>query len=99
MSTAAYASEPNLRRAGSTALPLVVAILIVLFLSVPDQMREIYRLHAGAWNSVSWSLLQPVYALIALMALSFFLWRIARETRQYVGGIVSARERSLVPDG
>jgi hypothetical protein len=56
-----------------------VGIFIAILLCVPDQIREIYRLHADAWSFSSGQLQQPAYALIALLALSFFLWRIARE--------------------
>ena len=79
MSLATDTQDPHYRRAGSTAFPLVVAILIAALLCVPDQVREIYRLHAELWNFPGRQLLHPLYTLIALLALSIFLWRIGRE--------------------
>jgi hypothetical protein len=79
MSLATYEHGLHPRRARSTALPLLVAMLVALFLCVPDQIREIYRLQVSALKPENQSLLQPAYALFALLVLSFFLWRIARE--------------------
>ena len=56
-----------------------MAIFIAVLLVAPDQVREIYRLHAELWSSPGRQLLHPLYTLIALLALSIFLWRIARE--------------------
>ena len=79
MSLATDTEDTRHRRAGSTAFPLVVAIFIAALLCLPDQVREIYRLHAELWSSPGRQLLHPLYTLIALLALSIFLWRIARE--------------------
>jgi hypothetical protein len=60
-------------------LPILATVLIVLMLLLPDQVREIYRVHAEAWAAGGWRSPRLLFAAAALLVLCLFLWRLARE--------------------
>jgi hypothetical protein len=61
------------------ALPVLGMAFVALILYLPDQMREIYRVHAEAWAAEGWRNQQLQFATGSLVVLSLFTWRLARE--------------------
>lgn len=79
MPASAQSRQPAEPGGGAMTLPILAMALIALMLWLPDQVREIYRIHAEAWAAEGWHNRQLQLAVVALLVLSLFTWRMARE--------------------
>ena len=80
MSATAVPVEPDDDQgAGAIGLPVFMMTLLFGLLVLPDQIKELYRVHAEAWAEQRWYNPQLVLAAASLAVLTFFIWRLARE--------------------
>ena len=79
MQASAESAEPDDQGAGAIGLPIVMMSVLFVLLVVPDQVKEIYRIHAEAWGTQHWHNPQLVLAAASLVVLTLFIWRLARE--------------------
>lgn len=79
MQATAESIEPDDQGAGAIGLPVIMMTLMFALLVLPDQVKELYRIHAEAWGAQRWHNPQLVLAAASLVVLTLFIWRLARE--------------------
>ena len=79
MQASAESIEPDDPGAGAIGLPIVMMSVLAVLLFLPDQVREIYRIHAESWMKQEWRNQQFILTAAAMVVLTLFIWRLARE--------------------
>ncbi|NJO22820.1 MAG: hypothetical protein HC868_07585 [Sphingomonadales bacterium] len=101
MSATAVPVEPDDDEgAGAIGLPIVMMIALAVLLFLPDQIKELYRIYAEAWLGQSWRNPQLIIAAGSMVALTLFIWRLARELTRLPAAqrIIPDRWAKLVSD-
>src|SRR5262245_41121680 len=78
--------------AGAIGLPIVMMMVLALLLFLPDQVKEFYRIYAEGWPRHGWRNPHLIIAAAAMVILTLFIWRLARELTRLPGA------QRMIPD-
>ncbi|MET0569512.1 MAG: hypothetical protein ABWZ74_10585 [Hyphomicrobiaceae bacterium] len=78
--------------AGAIGLPIVMMMALAVLLFLPDQVKEFYRIYAEGWSAHGWRNPHLIIAAAAMVVLTLFIWRLARELTRLPGA------QRMIPD-